>query len=93
VRLHFRETIELLVEAIVRHQKKSSALKATMVIVMYGQRLPRLFSWRSGMIANVRPSGRRARGFLESPVQGADRSGRDSMSHFGALRRKIEKRA
>jgi hypothetical protein len=42
VRLHFRETIELLVEAIVRHQK-SSALKAIMAIVMYGQRLPRLF--------------------------------------------------
>ena len=49
MRLHFRETIELLVEAIVRHQK-SSALKAIMAIVMYGQRLPRLFSWRSGMM-------------------------------------------
>jgi hypothetical protein len=68
--------------------KKSSALKAIMAIVMYGQRLPRLFSWGSGMIANVPASGRRPRVFLESPVQGIDRCGRDSMAHFGALRRK-----
>jgi hypothetical protein len=38
VQLHFREAMELLVEAIVR-QKKSSTLKAILVIEMYGQRL------------------------------------------------------
>jgi hypothetical protein len=42
VRLHFRETIELLVEVLCA-TNKSSALKAIMVIGMYGQRLPRLF--------------------------------------------------
>jgi hypothetical protein len=62
-----------------------------MVIVMYGQRMPRLFSWRSGMITNVPPTHRWPRVFLESPVQGTDRCGRDSMSYFSALRRKMKK--